>query len=147
MYLGMYPSTCSSKNQVSFPKKLQEIAGTSLIVTSWFEKSLVVLAEKDALLTLEKVLRDSSSLLPEARDLERFLLGNASSVMLDVKGRFVVPSHLKTYAQLGNEVIFLGINDRIELWDKEIYSHYGAIREKQIRETAITHYNRITKQK
>jgi DNA-binding transcriptional regulator/RsmH inhibitor MraZ len=54
-----------------------------------------------------------------------------------------LPKELKDYAQIGSEAVFLGVNERIELWDKKIYQNYGAIREAQIRETAIQHYNRI----
>jgi MraZ protein len=81
--------------------------------------------------------------LPESRDLARFFFVNAAQVKLDSKNRFVLPKELKDYAQIGSEAVFLGVNERIELWDKKIYQNYGAIREAQIRETAIQHYNRI----
>jgi MraZ protein len=85
-------------------------------------------------------------LLPESRDLTRFFFANAVQVDLDNKNRFVLPKELREYAQIGSEAVFLGVNDRIELWDKKVYQNYGAIREAQIRETAIQHYNRIKQQ-
>lgn len=143
MYLGFYPSTCSVKNQLTFPSKFKELTGVKLMVGNWFEKSLIVLPFTQGEEVLDKVLGETSSLLPEARDLERFFYASAVEVVLDDKNRFVLPKQLREYARIGEEAVFIGIKDRIELWDKEIYKNYGKIREAQIRETAITHYNRI----
>lgn len=146
MYLGLYETAVGSKNQLTFPSKLLIKAGKNFIVTHWFEKSLVVLPEVDAENILQAVIREATPLLPESRDLTRFFFANAVQVDLDNKNRFVLPKELREYAQIGSEAVFLGVNDRIELWDKKVYQNYGAIREAQIRETAIQHYNRIKQQ-
>ncbi len=143
MYLGLYETTVSNKNQLTFPSKLLSKAEKNFIVTHWFENSLVVLPEIDAENILQEVIKEATSLLPESRDLARFFFANAVQVNLDSKNRFVLPKELREYAQIGEEAVFLGVNERIELWDKNVYKNYGAIREAQIRETAIQHYNRI----
>jgi MraZ protein len=143
MYLGLYATIVTNKNQLTFPSKLLAKAEKNFIVTHWFEKSLVVLPQSDAAQILQEVIKEATPLLPESRDLARFFFVNAAQVKLDSKNRFVLPKELKDYAQIGSEAVFLGVNERIELWDKKIYQNYGAIREAQIRETAIQHYNRI----
>jgi MraZ protein len=143
MYLGLYSSHLTVKNQLGFPSKFQELTGKKLFISQWFEKSLIILPHDHAEDILNKILTDNSSLLPETRDLERFLYANAQTVELDDKNRFVIDKTHRKYAKLGKEAVFLGIKDRIELWDSEIYTNYSQIREKQIRETAIDLYNRI----
>lgn len=147
MYLGYYVSQCSQKNQLTFPHKLKELTGSQLLITSWFEKSLVVLPATQGVEILNNVMKETSLLLPEVRDLERLFYGNATTITLDDKNRFVLPKNLREYASIKGEAAFVGVNTRIEVWDKNVYENYGAIREKLIRETAITHYNRIAKQK
>ncbi len=146
MYLGFQVSACTKKNQVSFPSKFRKQSTDRFLITTWFEKSLLLLPHDTAYILLEKIIKDTSSLLPEARDLERFLYGNAQEVVLDAKNRFVLSQELREYAKIQKKAVFVGINERIELWDYESYQNYGKIREIQIRETALTHYKRIIEQ-
>lgn len=147
MYLGFYISKLTSKNQLTLPLRLKENFGKRILITYWFENSLIILPFEKGEEVLTRVIEEASSLLPEARDLSRFFFSNAQVVTLDVKSRFVLPKELKEYAGIGSNAIFLGVNDRIELWDKKMYENYGKIREVQIRETAINHYNRIVNKK
>lgn len=143
MYLGFQVSICTQKNQISFPSKFRQQSNGRFFVTSWFEKSLLLLPYDTAQTVLESIIKDTSSLLPEARDLERFLYGNAQEVTLDSKNRFVLTQELRDFANIKKKAVFVGVSERIELWDFETYQNYGKMREIQIRETAIKHYTRI----
>lgn len=144
MYLGFYRSNFTIKNQLTFPNKFKKITGQKLLLAKWFERSVIVLPYETGEEIITKILKDNSSLLPEVRDLERFFYGSAVTVTLDAKNRFVLPVALAEYAQVKSKVVFVGVGTRIELWDEEIYQNYGKIREMQIRETAVRHYNRLT---
>jgi MraZ protein len=143
MYLGFYEVKLNSKNQLAVPSKLLHKTGVKLIITSWFENSLVVLDEKEGFKFLGKNLGSSTTLLPESRDLQRFFYANAVEVVVDKKGRFVLPKKLKEFAQIKGSAVFLGLGNYIELWDSEIYKNYGEIRSAQIKQTAVAHYERI----
>lgn len=145
MYIGFYTTSISNKNQLTFPKKLSDQTGNELLITTWFENSIIVLPGSPGEELLNTAIQESSSLLPEARDLSRFFFSNATRVDLDTKNRFVLPKNLSEYARISGEAVFLGVGRHIELWDKKIYENYGKIREAQIRDTAINHYNRINK--
>jgi MraZ protein len=143
MYLGFYNSTVTKKYQLSFPARFKELTGEKLLITTWFEKSLLILPYNTGKSMLDKMISDTSSLLPEVRDLERFFYGNAQEVRIGDKNRFYLSQMHREYAQIEKEAIFIGVSERIELWDKNVYENYGKIREVQIRDTAISHYNRI----
>ena len=67
-----------------------------------------------------EVRRDQLSRLTfQARGLQRLLIGNAVDVDLDNAGRLLVPSELRTAADLDGEVILYGIGGYLELWDPE----------------------------
>ncbi len=48
-----------------------------------------------------------------------FLVGGAHEADLDAQGRIGIPAHLRHYADIGDEVIVLGANDRLELWQPD----------------------------
>jgi len=56
------------------------------------------------------------------RDTDRFILGSAYEIVPDGQGRFVVPRSLAQYAGFNKEVIFVGLGERVEVWDSEAWS-------------------------
>lgn len=144
MFLGFYTANITQKNQLTFPGKFKEEVGKKLFIAPWFEKSLIVLPFEKAQEALDRILQGSISLLPEVRDLETILYAEAQEAHLDKRNRFVIEKRLCEYANIHKKVVFLGIKDRIEIWDEEIYTNYGQIRKMQIRQTAINLYNQIT---
>ena len=124
MLIGQIPGKISTKYQVAFPKKFREILGDSLIVTQGFENSLLVVAESG----WKSVVEDTQSAHvthSSGRETKRFLLGGATSVELDDKGRFILPEYLRKYAQLEDEIIFLGQDSYVEIWDKQRWEKYN----------------------
>lgn len=62
--------------------------------------------------------REEIARLPfSARSLQRLLLGNATDVELDNAGRILVPTELRSAAQLQRDVMLLGMGNHFELWD------------------------------
>ena len=118
MLIGQYEATVSEKYQTAVPKKFREILGESLIITKGFEKCLLIVSSEHW-----KTLLEGTEGRPftnrSTRELQRFLLGNATDIGLDTKGRFVIPEYLREFASIGNEIIFAGIERFVEVWDKK----------------------------
>lgn len=66
------------------------------------------------------------------RDTDRFILGSAFALEADAQGRVVIPETLARYANLGTEIIFLGLGERAEIWNKADWEE----REKEISKEA-----------
>lgn len=118
MLIGQHEGTVSAKNQIAFPKSFRDQLGARLIVTKGLEGYLIVVSERNWKTLLEGTVGKpftSSS----ARQTQRYLLGNASTVTIDSRGRFVIAEHLKKYAGLTNDIIFAGIDRFVEIWDKK----------------------------
>jgi MraZ protein len=52
------------------------------------------------------------------------MLAGAMDVMLDKQGRCVVPEYLREYAGLRKDVIIVGVQSRLEIWDAETWKSY-----------------------
>lgn len=124
MLIGRQDSKIDEKNRISFPKKFRRELGDNLIVTQGFEGSLIVISVAQLNLLLEGT-EGKPIIDKEAREIERFLLGNATEVETDEKGRFIVPGYLKEYANLTDEVSCLGIVRYVQIWDKKRWEEHN----------------------
>ena len=131
MLLGQFEAVLGDKSRIAFPKKLREILGKKLIVTLGYENSLIIVGEEGWKALLEGT-EGKPFIQKGARETQRYLLGGASFVELDDKGRFVIPDYLRRFAKIKREVIFLGLSRYAELWDKEIWESYRQNLEKNI---------------
>jgi len=124
MLIGRSDSKIDEKNRISFPKKFRKELGDNLIVTQGFEGSLIVIS-KDQLKLLLEGTEGKPIIDKAARETERFLLGSAEEVKLDDKGRFIIPEHLRKYANLSQEVSCLGIIRYVQIWDKKQWEEHN----------------------
>ena len=120
MLIGYFKNNIGDKNRVAFPVKFKNELGTSLIVTKGYENCLIIV-DKSKFSDLMNSIKDVPFVNSGLRDTKRFLIGSAQEIELDKQGRFVIPPDLKKYASLGNECVFIGLVDWIELWDKSIW--------------------------
>ena len=124
MLLGQYEAKISEKYQAGLPKKFREELGDRLIITKGFENCLIIVAEEKWKTLLEgtegKPFTNKST-----RELQRFLLGNATYVELDVKGRFVIPDYLRKFAGIKDELVFAGIARFVEIWDRNAWEEHN----------------------
>lgn len=123
MLLGQYESTIGIKHQTGLPKKFRDILSEKLIVTKGFENCLIIVSEENWKTLLEGTEGKPFTNKP-IRELQRFLLGNATYVQLDQKGRFVVPEYLRRFAKIETDVIFVGVQRFVELWDKKNWEEH-----------------------
>lgn len=123
MLIGQYESKLGEKHQAALPKKFRDVLGDKLIITKGFENCLIIVSEENW-----KTLLEGTEGRPftnkSARELQRFLLGNATDIELDSKGRFVLPEYLRKFASINTEIIFAGIQRFVEVWDKKHWEEH-----------------------
>ena len=131
MLLGQYDGKIDAKGRTAFPKKFREVLGDKLIVTLGYENSLIVVSEENWKALLEGT-EGKPFIQSETRETQRFLLGGASGVELDGKGRFVLPAYLREFAKVKDNVVFIGLSRYVEIWDKDRWITYRKTLEKNI---------------
>lgn len=137
MLLGNYLSQLGQGKRVAVPKKFRSQLGDSCIVAKWYDKCLVLLSEEAWSELLQRLTVTETIPTQAVRDTMRFVMGSAFEVEFDRQGRFVLPDALLNYADIKEEVMFLGLGSRIEIWDKKewetkenyIAEHAGALLE------------------
>lgn len=120
MLIGQYEGRISEKYQAAFPKKFREELGEKLIITKGFEDCLIIVSEENWKTLLEGT-EGKPFTNKSARELQRYLLGNAVYVELDSKGRFVLSEFLRNFAGIKNDIVFVGIQRFVEVWDKQAW--------------------------
>ena len=123
MLIGQYWGKVGEKFRIAFPKKFREVLGDKVIVTKGFEGSLIVVSEAGWKALLEGT-EGKPFTAVSTRETQRFLLGGASFIEFDDKGRFILPEYLRVYAGISDEVVFLGISRYVEIWDKRRWEEY-----------------------
>lgn len=123
MLLGQYTGKLGAKGRIAFPKKFRSILGDNLIITLGYENSLIVVSQEGWKALLEGT-EGKPFTVPAARETQRFILGGASEIRLDIKGRFIIPSYLRNYAKITEEIVFLGLSRYVEVWDKKHWEEY-----------------------
>jgi len=53
----------------------------------------------------------------------RLYFSGAAEVLCDKQGRILIPIYLKDYADIKQDVVIIGVSDRIEIWAKEAYEN------------------------
>jgi len=88
-----------------------------VVVGQWYENCLVIISQQQWQKLL-KGIEEKPFITAPSRDTDRFLVGGAFEIELDSQGRLVIPPSLRQYAGLKEEVVFVGLLNRVEIWDK-----------------------------
>jgi len=127
MIIGTYFHTIDDKNRLSLPSKFRKEMGKRLVVTPGLDACLFVFTA-DEWDTISGRLsgNESSMFKADNRSLNRYLLGMAVEVEVDAAGRMLIPEHLRERARLQSKVVFVGVRDRVEIWDEAAWHAYAA---------------------
>ena len=127
MFLGEYSPNITEGSRISLPKKIREQLDNGVVLAKGFEKCIYIYDKKDWITEAKKQVENSGE-SAKIRDLERYLYTSAVEAEIDSQGRIVIPAYLAVYANLSERIVFLGLRDRVEVWDEAEW----AKREKEI---------------
>jgi MraZ protein len=126
-FKGSYNYSVDSKGRINIPSRLRKYvspeASDTFIVTRGYEKCLFAYP-LDEWNKLEQSIRDLSPTNPKHRFFMRTLLELATESQLDGQSRITIPKELLQFAGIENDVLILGVLERIELWNPTIFSEY-----------------------
>ncbi len=118
-YLGKFNHTLDSKNRLFIPARFREKLGADFVLFKMPEDCLALYDSESFEKLIEQVYEMSES--EESREEQRNFFDGALSVTQDKQGRFTLPIDFIEYANLGEEVLIVGVADRLEIWNKERY--------------------------
>ncbi|MEK7644795.1 MAG: division/cell wall cluster transcriptional repressor MraZ [Patescibacteria group bacterium] len=130
MFIGQYTHTIDDKNRLSLPVKFRKEMGKRVIITPGLDGCLFVFTPTQWE-TISEKLGGSSMLQADTRSFNRYMLGGAVEADVDSIGRVLVPDFLKEKAQLKKEVVLIGVQNRVEIWNDTLWMEYKAKVEKE----------------
>ena len=123
MLLGEFNHSIDDKNKLIIPSKLRNELGNEAVITRGLDKCLFIYSEKE----WESIVSKLSNLpftKKSVRDFNRFFLSSASTIVFDKMGRVNLSQSLLNYANLTKECVIIGVNDRVEVWDKNEFDTF-----------------------
>lgn len=121
---GNYFRTLDDKNRVIVPSKLRDPLGRICYITLGPDKVLEIRDEK-SFETFKDKLMSPNMLNANARKFARILLGNTHEVELDKSGRIALPENILNQAGITKDVVFVGVGNKVELWDKLSFENFS----------------------
>lgn len=121
MLIGKHTNTLDSKGRVIVPAAFRYDLEDKFILTKGIEKCLYIYPREEWLVLVEKLKRDMPSSKKSNREARRFFSSNAVECEVDKQGRILIPQHLREYADLDKELLFIGDLNKIEIWNPDTY--------------------------
>ena len=121
MLIGTYLGILGEKRRVAVPKRFLTELGAKPILAKWYEDCLILVSEEFWNGLLGRMTGGKGVISLGVRDIERFILGSAYEADPDSQGRIVIPEILAIYADLKKDLVFVGLTDRVEVWNKDVW--------------------------
>jgi MraZ protein len=126
-FKGSYGYSVDSKGRINIPAKLRKHispeANDTFVVTRGYERCLF-LYPLDEWSTLEQSIRQLSPSNAQHRLFTRTVLQYATECQLDSQSRIIIPKELLQFAGIVDQVMILGVLERIEVWNPKIHEEY-----------------------
>ena len=123
MLMGEYHHNIDEKNRLIIPSKFRYELGEKFIVTRGLDGCLFVYP-LDEWVQITNQLNTVPFTKKDARAFSRFFLSGATECEFDRQGRINIPAPLITYANLKKECVIIGVNDRLEIWSKDLWEKF-----------------------
>ncbi|MXW63417.1 MAG: division/cell wall cluster transcriptional repressor MraZ [Bacteroidetes bacterium SB0662_bin_6] len=124
-FKGQAEYSVDSKGRVAIPARMRNAlnpdANNSFTITRGFEQC-ILLFPLDEWAKREAEIARLNTYRSEARSFVRTIMRWADEVTLDGQGRIVVPKNLISFAGLKDAVLIIGVLDRIEIWNPDVFA-------------------------
>lgn len=121
MFSGTSTHSIDSKGRIVLPARFREELGESFYVAKGFFDCVQVLSLEEF-----ENLRINIKSLPaqSALALQYAIISTAVEVTPNSQGRVPIPQNLREMAQLSKDAVVVGMDKRIEIWDKDKFDEF-----------------------
>lgn len=120
MFTGSYEHSVDVKGRIIIPSKLRDGLGDTFIITKGVDGCLLIYPMEEwenFVLDLKKLPSNK-----EGRMLQRYFLASAIETEFDKQGRALLPQNLREHANINKNVLLVGLMNKIEIWDVDVWS-------------------------
>jgi MraZ protein len=116
-FRGEHYHTVDDKGRVIIPLKFRNELGNSFVITKGLGGCLFVYRE-DEFREIETKLMAQPVLDQHTLKLKRWLFASALDSQVDSQGRVAIPSNLREFAGIEDDVVIAGTGEKIEVWSR-----------------------------
>ena len=117
MFLGEFVHTLDSKGRLTIPAKFRDRLAAGLVVTRNPSDRCLLLMPMSEWTTLTDKIKTLPLTDRRTSLLRRVLFSAAEDLKPDKQGRVLVSQRLREFAHIDNEVMVVGMDSYVELWD------------------------------
>jgi len=122
MFRGIHQVSVDAKGRLSLPARLRDellqYDESSVVVTIDPSTRCLLMYPLAEWEIIQAKLDKLPSFQPQARRLQRLLVGHATDLDIDKAGRVLLPAPLREFALLDKKVALLGQGKKIEIWSQ-----------------------------
>lgn len=132
MFFGEFEYKVDEKGRVPIPPRFRSELKEGVVLSPGVEKCINVYPAPEWK-KLANTLTTNGSVTPgKLRRLNRAIFATAFSLNIDGQGRIALPTPLRQHASIQEEVAIIGVNNYLELWNKEQWESEKAISQEQV---------------
>lgn len=124
-FVDEYPRQLDERGRIILPAKVREKMSDTVYVTrSMSDKCLQLYTQEEWDKISEKITQLPTATDKNAAAFVRIFFGKAAASAIDKQGRVSIAKRLIDYAELKKDVVLVGANTRLEIWDSEEWDRY-----------------------
>lgn len=126
MFRGINPINIDAKGRMAMPSRYREhlsvhCAG-KMVATIDTESRCLLLYPIAEWEHIQEKIEALPSFDPNARRIQRLLIGHATDIDMDANGRLLLSAPLREYAGLDKKIILLGQGKKFEIWSDALWN-------------------------
>jgi MraZ protein len=123
MFRGIHQVSVDAKGRMSLPARLRDDLAQydddGVVVTIDPVSRCLLLYPLSEWEVIQQKLDKLPTFQPQARRLQRLLVGHATDLEVDKAGRILLPAPLREFARLDKKLTILGQGKKLEIWSQE----------------------------
>lgn len=124
MFTGEHEHTIDDKGRLTLPARFREALAGGVVLARGLDANVDVYPRAAWESAVQARLAELDPLSREGRELRRFFFAGAADAEPDRQGRVLVTAPLARHASLGRDVVIAGVDDHLEIWDRQAWADH-----------------------
>lgn len=120
MFFGEFEYRLDEKGRLPVPPKFRLAFRDGVVVAQGIERCLTIYAPAEWKKLADSIASSNLS-ASKLRTINRALFASAYHLLLDGQGRISLPANLRAYAGIGEDLVVVGANNYLEIWDRDAW--------------------------
>ena len=125
MLIGQYNLTLDERGRITIPSKFRDSILGDFVLTKGLD-NCVFLYPKHEWERITSKLKELPLSNKNARAFLRNFYSGAVTSSIDKQGRVLLPQNLRDHAEMGKELVIIGLDTRAEIWAQDKWEEFNS---------------------